>query len=497
MWFFAFLSGCMSGMFISFKFGLFIIPIFIADVVFLYLSRRLRLFFVILFMTPCVYFFSTFAYFLQGGDFGGWLSAQKWIVHFYLQSRSSFFPGMVFITLLSGLYKGWWWGGEWKFVEDWSFVMSLGLIVFVVYLFLLFLRRGYFSLTQIYVLVYTSCALLLLSGITFWPRYMILLVPFLVLFFVSFVERSARFSLLFLVFFVISFLQTSFLFFRQPTYLTKAFEYNYVHGLFADLYHQFHPASAPFDYVSFSEKMWQIQKTLGVYSREVRVTHRFVMPWESEVFFPARISYITDIGALNHTFQLHLKKHHGAWAIVWDWQYVLPLYDDGVLIDKQRIDGKQGVLRTIDGAILTRGGERTFVFVVFSLVPDFDALEGLLAEPLGVQRFFVRKKILEIAPYLDIVPVGFFVDGISSATVSAVCHTRGILCRDIPDRVVDSAFHSRDVRRVRDLEYRFRDRLFAHHGGSVTLVFPDGTRHVIFSRQARDGEDVVVDVSNL
>jgi Dolichyl-phosphate-mannose-protein mannosyltransferase len=489
------LSGLFSGLFVSVKFGLFILPVLVADGVLLFLHKRLRYWVAIVALCAAVYVMSTAAFFVDGRSIVEWVQAQKWVANFYLSSNNGFVPGMGLLTIVTSMYRGWW-GDGWESSEDWSVLMSAGFAVLLFFLYRLRKNMKMPDESWLYGIVFSGTTVLLLSVIAFWPRYLLMVTPFFVLFVVKFLFEHRIAKIVAVLFFVILIGQTVWLFYPQPYRTIAGFRANFESGLFQDVYLQLSAENRPTMSASeFWKKNVSVRDQLVVYESKVAISERFVWPWETVVTLPMQVSYQTDIGRMEHKTDMVMRRENGKWMIDWRWNYVLQEYDIVATIEKMRIDAQEGELRLDSGRILSYGGNRTFIYAMPEQVDDYEKLEYLVAPVINEKRYMISKKLKENSPADRWVGLGFAWPG---NNVSEVCSNRAILCIDIPDRIISEEFiKAGKVERIINLENKYSERLWAQHGGMIILHFPDGTEKEIYSRPVRVGEEVVISESDI
>lgn len=127
-----------------------------------------------LILSPIVYILTYLMYFLNNYSVLEFLSLQKWIVSFYLKGARPSFIGMVLPMLFNGTWYTWW--GKVLRVREWNILWTiLMLLMLPVGWLLRKSERKPVFLTLIWVIIYFT--FLLFTPV--WPRYLLLLLPFL------------------------------------------------------------------------------------------------------------------------------------------------------------------------------------------------------------------------------------------------------------------------------------------------------------------------------
>lgn len=178
-----FLMSFFLGCFASTKFpagSLFLaLPLFAW--VFMFDKKGMKMFLISLTLWPLVFFASYGMYFYHGGDILGFLGVQKWIIHFYATGVSSV-PGIIFPIIFNGTWYTWFSGiqkiSEWTILWPISFLFS-AFAAFVIIKKLLNLK-GKSRMTEISLLLFWCISyLLFLTATPVFPRYLLLLLPFM------------------------------------------------------------------------------------------------------------------------------------------------------------------------------------------------------------------------------------------------------------------------------------------------------------------------------
>ena len=121
-----------------------------------------------------VFIISYFRFFWLGNSFLDFLKVQKWIINFYSIGAKAQL-GSVWLMLASGKWLTWWNGVQ--HVPEWWIGWTALLVLFVGYLVRLVKEREFkhVPLVAIWLLIY----LFFLTFIPVWPRYLLLVLPFL------------------------------------------------------------------------------------------------------------------------------------------------------------------------------------------------------------------------------------------------------------------------------------------------------------------------------
>ena len=163
--------------------------------VYLYDKKNLKQFLVSLVIFPLVFLASYSMYFVKGGNILGFLGVQKWIIHFYSTGAKAG-VGIVFPLILFGKWFTWFNGLQ--NVSEWNVLWAVSLIGVVFSFFALLF--SYFTLKNkrkkntlnqpmIFMFFWVVSYLFFLTFTPVFPRYLLLLVPFMYNLTVWFLEK--------------------------------------------------------------------------------------------------------------------------------------------------------------------------------------------------------------------------------------------------------------------------------------------------------------------
>lgn len=183
-----FFAGLLLGFMSATKPALYVPFILIADTWYLYKYNKLKQTIILIASLVIGYLLPYLPVILTDG-LRNFLSAQKWVVNFYLSSEVKAPLGVILVASLSGLYKGWW-GEGWKFLPNWNGSWALGLTTYFLYIFNIIKSKKTYSFELTNILISLGFVLLILIKLPFWPRYLIFLIPFYWLLILNIVKKK-------------------------------------------------------------------------------------------------------------------------------------------------------------------------------------------------------------------------------------------------------------------------------------------------------------------
>ncbi|MCR4329720.1 MAG: hypothetical protein NUV65_04220 [Candidatus Roizmanbacteria bacterium] len=322
---FALLSGIFFGAFMGIKIGFFGGAILLADSIYLYKKR------VIFHMIPIVLvsiltYSAIFIPYLMNEGIMQWLRAEKWVLAFYMSSGAHAFPGLVFFTLFLGVTKGWNANDTWRFIEYWTILWPIMGIVFIQKVWKIFIYKSTVTHEYLYALYITALLLLSFLAVPFFPRYLLLVLP-LLLIFVS--QKIIRFSIPLKVFLGAIIVTQYFLFlFPQPSMMVADVQKLWKSSAYQDMYASIDEKTR----LSVSRiQFWRVGKTLEyniqLVSKDITIgSLPFVLPWENKVSTGVSVHYITPTGSITYNIPLTLLREHNVWKIQWNENFLFPQF---------------------------------------------------------------------------------------------------------------------------------------------------------------------------
>ncbi len=412
-------AGISAGCFVSIKIGLFIIPILIADGYILHKNKKVILLAPILCAIPIVYFFTNLQFFIQGGSIAQWIAAQKWIINFYRNSNTGFVPFMVMLTMTTSLYKGWWNSGL-ESSPEWSIIMPTGLGIFIYQLYKkikLQSKTDYFSN---FLLLYLGLSLLLLSLITFWPRYLVLVVPFILLLAGKHLPQTKYIRPAIGIISLCVILQAINLLFPQPTELATNFQLNMQNRTYQEVYGMLDSKSqAQTNRDLFWRELLEVDKSLQSIGKKVAVNTPFVFPWQNFATLKNTIVHKTPLGELSHEKSIKLVRINNRWKVMWNWEIILPHYSPSDTIETKISEDPKAHIQP-------------FIFIRADKIENENELVYQVGELTNIKRFRVIKKYLENSPPDWDSPIGFAKEYYNKEELQKIISYKAVSIKQLP-----------------------------------------------------------------
>ena len=292
------LAGLSFGLFIGTKFGAFSLFLLLADIYILSREHRLKSIVWIVLIGLGVYLASYYNHFLNGGNLLTWLKGQKWILNFYLTNQPKGTPFFIFITLITGIWT------NLKVAKEWTILWPAAIGSF------LFLRR--YSPQLKYYSIFVGGVILTLIFNYYWVRYLLLILPFLIIFLVKFMSGK---RLLLLTIAVVCFFNLIFYPYFELEKTKEEIKYAWEQSLYKDLY----------NYLPIDFQKLMTRKDFD--QRAKSVDHELLYPTKtvSIIGDKVSISYQTRDGLINNLQPIKFVRENGRYKMTWDWEFVTPV----------------------------------------------------------------------------------------------------------------------------------------------------------------------------
>jgi len=493
-WFFLVVSGIGLGAFTVTKIGFFVPIILLVDAWLLWKKKRFTQLIPLVAFTGITYVASYAPYFFQHHSFIEWLKAQKWMINFYTSAHVQFIPFMIFVTLISGFLVSWW--NSTEYVQEWTLLWPAALVIFFYYLFRRhFWKDAHRTWQWQYVLFLLLGLILTNSIIPFWSRYLILLLPFLILLVVDFLGRHKRLAI---VFIFISLAHFVFFLFPRPQEMVSIADQAWQSGSYPELYSFLDQSSKnTISREQFTRDLRLVDYNLETPKKEVKIIEPWDFPWENSdnaSTIVTAITYDSPIGKLNNTTTLKIHRENNQWRIHWDWSAVLPHFIPNDQVQLEKTSAPDGTLRTgEDRIVLSLEKPWPFISVVPNqLAHDAEPTLHLIFQVTGIDAIQQRASIFVLGLADRKTPIGFAMHEYNTDILKNLQLQKGVIVDQVahheynPD-LLKPPFYEK----ILETEKQY-PQLFASPGGKVNLVDSSGRTLTIFETTAQPGIDVTL-----
>lgn len=356
VWGMPILSGILLGLTTATKFPVFL-PAFVLVPVILLIFQRRFLQLILLVLAAGMTYVATFAPFIISHSPFEWLKNELWTFNFYRSSKSSIPKLVVLPALLFGKYFSPFHQTYLSAVE-WSLLWPIGLLALI-----LSPITSYFKTSSALKLIFFTAVLLLieLCFLPFFPRYLILLEPLLVLLLLA-VLRSipTKFSNIFLALATVILLIQWFSFWHPPVssgldQVKSLWEGRQYRDLYSKIF-----SEQDLDRISFAQAMSAFTQDAGIINTNVIFKAPETSISRSAVPIQAYIQYDTRFGSFVTIAHTHALRFGREWKLIWPKDMGLPGYTFGetsislVPPAEKSIYSKDGVLlaKTVEQPLL-------------------------------------------------------------------------------------------------------------------------------------------------
>ncbi|MBQ6438253.1 hypothetical protein IJJ12_02625 [bacterium] len=320
------LAGLSLGAFAGCKVPYFAPFIFLADAIYLWLSRR-RFFpwladVSLLLAGTFLAWLATYAVaFLNGDTLASLWHGEKWVLNFYLHAGGgvTFWEHTrVWLDLLCGWFflgVDWWRDTEWTIIYP----------VFIFYL--IYQAKNYICARRWPVLTYHCLLLgLLLLALTlsgYSPRYLLLILPLIIIVVTPLMAHWSKMAIFTCV--SIIFCQYLFWLFPQPDSFLQQAAVKFQHGFYHDLHELSVPGSTAYTWSQFQHLSHLITYQSGLIRTEAVFDRSWVWPWQNQIVVPLTLTYSYRDGrqvTLQH--RTTWRRWGRAWQLEWDDAYFGP-----------------------------------------------------------------------------------------------------------------------------------------------------------------------------
>jgi len=482
------LAGLTLGFFAVIKIAIFVPVIIIIDLWFLNKQQKLKLLPLFLFTFALGYLIPYAQYFISGHSVIDFLKSTKWVLAFYAASSATRLPHSLFTTMLFKLFV---FDSGWQIVNEWTIIWPLGFILLLASLFKKTIAIPQNLKFQYLKLVSFVLCFMFLT-IPFRTRYVLLILPILILFTVKFlsVQKTYKTHIILAILFIQSFLYLS----QQPNRLSQHLQILWDNKRYPDLYQYLNqPTQQQFDRDQFTRILRQYDRQLSLETRSTSINLSLVLPWANQFQTDLSLSNTTPIGDYTISQPLKLTKQQSGWKIVWNWDYLAPNFSPGDTIDLQINDPVFGKLTTSDDRIITLGGQKSQISVIPEKVNDPEQLFDHITSLTRVDKIQIRVQAF-VESISDLPTIIGPIIKQNEKSFTAIETNPAIIIKNIPGRVYPQGLIDGNyVGKIKIIERQY-PQIEPVLGGDIILVKPDKTQLLMHS-DSIDGQDIFLSKS--
>lgn len=505
------LSGISLGFFSQTKYPM-LLPVIISLETIFFLSKKLRREYIV-FLTGffIAFLISNFKFFLDGGSLIEFIKFQKYVLSFYLNSQLVVNSEAIWSTLFLGKFPEIV-GSKIINVEEWWFMWPLAGFLAIPFAVVDVFRRNS--------KIWKGFALfILLSFLTYslapiYPRYLLLVLPFMYLFVV---RTLFRFNIkISKVFFIIVLLYGLFnariVLQDAPEKILSSFYYNFSHQYFQDVYEE--NISTKAMPIMTRDKFRLLSQgafsNAGVKAIELKEIQKHTNELDGTV--KVKVEYLTEhLGSFSEVKNIKLLKESGKWKIQWDWDLIFEGFLPDYSIETTREPGRRGSIVDSSGKILTQDFEGYLISVnpeKIDLKKENEMLDfiGRIGDvkPPHLQNAYLENTMP--GTYVPLVSLFFPLD---NKTRMKLLSFSGVKLSPYPSRVYSgldplgikntlydeccTRIYNSNYHGIEGVEKQFDSILAGQDGGEITIKDKKGfVVKTIYEREVKKGSDVVV-----
>jgi predicted membrane-bound dolichyl-phosphate-mannose-protein mannosyltransferase len=368
------ISGIALGIFSSIKYPIFSVILFAAAQY--YIWRKTQS--ICNAITFCLAAFLTYLvfyarYFLLGHTFLEWLGVQKWMFTFWYNGQLEANVGSVWTTLLVNRYQNLF-TNLWGSVSEWSAAWPV-ITILSGYVVFRFIRRKKYRKSSWEFIMGTSVIAIMLvyTIISFWTRYLLIILPFLYLGAATAIRTLKNKALAVVCILGIVLLNgyaSWHIIFRTPEADVQQFMYDWKNGFFQDMYERFTiGAKAKTDRYVFLQTMQKFMRDGEIESADITIPSVAWQQFSSPQYIDLGVTYHTrNLGWVSQTIRLPVVNENGQWRIPWQMNYFIPGLAPGDTLKTTVIPAKRGSIIDGNGQILAGDVPGFMIWVTPKLV---------------------------------------------------------------------------------------------------------------------------------
>lgn len=341
-----FLMGISLGFFIETKPPILLPLVLFLETLFFFFKKKQKEYMIFLAGILTAVLFSYSKFFWDGNTLIDLLKLKKYVLSFYLKSQLVVHHDAIWQTLFLGKFPNIG-GGELISVDEWWIAWPIISVIGLCMSFLFLLKKDV-NIIWKGLAVFVLGSLAIYTMIPAYPRYLVVVLPFLYLFFVKAVEKFFKLKLL--VFFLMLVLTYGSIhaFYNLQSrvdLVLNNFYYSFSHHHFQDIYQE---SLSKKDKKLISRSQFRFLTQHAYNQGTIRKIHiqekeREIAWSKSKGIIKLKVTYDTlHLGRFSEDKTVILVKEDGEWKIVWNWDLIFDGFLPHYSLETTRIVGKRG-----------------------------------------------------------------------------------------------------------------------------------------------------------
>jgi hypothetical protein len=513
----ALLSGIFLGFFAETKPPLFLPIIIPLEIFYLYKLKQLSKFifiipgFIIAMLVPY------FKFFQSGHNLTDYLKLHKYMAAVYYSGKNQLFPLSIWSSLLIGQFPDVVTGRLNKIITWWPILP----IVTVFGLFQMF--KSIFTKNLSIFLkglgVFSIIALCIYTVVPSYPRYLIIIIPFLYIFTALLFQKyllSRSTKLIFTIVSVAGLLYSTYLLLPNPDVMLQDFKYNFSNQYFQDIYQE---TLTKTNQRLITEKNFR-KLTQGNLAKadieriEFKEIFRSIPFIGKEGIVKYLVSYTTrDLGKFSEEKNIHIINEEDQWKIDWDWNILMNSFKPDYSFVSSIIPGKRGTVYDNKGNVQVQDSDSILMSINPEKIDTKREQEMLkLLKEISFQKIYLLQNAYLENPLPDTyVPIatsfvkitqkqqeqlstfpGLRVDKYISRLYSVGSDSLTIANTQFDGhgtRIYSSSYY----RGADGFEKKYDDKLSGYNGGTLQMINEKGEIiRTLIEREPKNGEDIIL-----
>jgi hypothetical protein len=514
-----FLSGLALGIFAQIKIPV-IYPFILAlEIFWLYKNYTKLSLLAFIFGNAAALIIGYIPYAVHNYSFIEFLKIQKFVLAFYRDSKLPLHPEAIWQFLFFGNFPGVVDRVPVK-VYEWSLLYPIATLVGVIAgVKTLFKSKDSYFIKSFAIILLVS--LLIFTFIPSYPRYVIIILPFLYFFMAKAIfykgENKLSFAIITVIFLYA--LGSFFSYYLQsPSYSLKNFYASFSRQFFQDVYQEHTDSNTRNTYSreEFKELAMNAFSDAKIRSIDIVEEQYQYSILNNSVEVPIKVTYKTEyLGTFTEDKKLTMVRENDKWRVKWDWEYLLDGYSLDTKIESTRIIGKRGSITTNAGKVVAEDSEGYLV----SLNPRLmDGTQEKNMLDTMTKLSYLSKTSLQDA-YLEnprantFVPLFTTTKALPETTLATLLSFKGVKVEKYPTRTysnldprsimntvynecctrIYSSYNYHGNKKLPGPELTFDKTLAGFDGGSLVIRNKDGeVIRTIIDKDKKDGEDITI-----
>lgn len=509
-------SGLSLGLFVEVKPPIILPIIFVLETAFLFYKgfKKEYLFFLLGLIFGVLIPYLRFIY--MGNGITDVLKVHKFMASVYLQSELKAHIGAIWLTLLTGKFPNIVTGSLINVYEWWVMWPILTLLGTVMAILSFFTKKN--PVFNKGLAVFLLASLIVFTFIPSYPRYLVLVLPFLYLFGISFLQRflNRGRSILYLMLLVFGVINSFFFLLPKPESSLNGFYYNLSHLYLHDVYQE---SIADISSLGLTRDQFRYITNKAFDNARIRVIEVKELSKNVSLFseygdLRIGLTYKTqDLGSFYEEKNIKLLKVKDRWKIKWDWDIIFEDFLPDYKIESQIILGKRGSIIDAKGNNLAKDDSSYIVLLNPNMLDAKREKEMIkLIESYGYNGdISIHNAYLENVLLGSYVPLMTFYTAIKNEEKVNLLSYSGIKIIEYPSRIYNGnidfkylkntfydecctrIYSSYNYHGIKGIEKDYDNVLWGYSGGRILIKNTEGTIiRIIVEKDKKDGQDIIL-----